>query len=59
MATARAGVDAIDGVRRNGQAEFAIMQDVAEPALELVVAVAAHGSERHDGPGCAAVHCPQ
>lgn len=42
LPTARACVNAINRVRRNGYAKAARVQDVAEPAFEVVVTVAAH-----------------
>jgi len=42
LTAARAGVNAINRIRRNGHAETTRMQDVTKPALELLVAVVAH-----------------
>jgi hypothetical protein len=50
LASARAGVDAINRIRRNGNAEISRMQNVAQPALEVVRWLLGHRPTPSAGP---------
>ena len=50
LASARTGVDAIDRIGRNGDAETARMQDVSQAPLELVRRLLGHRPTPSVGP---------